>query len=64
VSEHAGGTPPMPEEAALPAAAEPEAPAPRWSPWRAVLGFGLVSLATDAVYGQPPDRRVGHREEV
>jgi len=26
------------------------APAARWSPWRAVVGFGLVSLAADMVY--------------
>ncbi len=25
-------------------------PRPGWSPWRAVVGFGLVSLAADAVY--------------
>src|SRR6476661_2888473 len=28
----------------------PVAPAARWSPWRAVVGFGLVSLAADMVY--------------
>src|SRR3954447_6643659 len=29
-------------------AAPPNAPA--WSPWRAVVGFGVVSLAADMVY--------------
>src|SRR4051812_14306003 len=49
VSEHPGGT--------LPAPADPEpapdvvpAPRPGWSPWRAVVGFGVVSLAADMVY--------------
>ena len=23
---------------------------PRWSPWRVVVGFGVVSLAADMVY--------------
>src|SRR3954469_18968723 len=49
VSEHPGGT--------LPAPADPEVspgtalpPRPGWSPWRAVVGFGVVSLAADMVY--------------
>ena len=28
----------------------PVAVAARWSPWRAVVGFGVVSLAADMVY--------------
>jgi MFS family permease len=48
VSEHAGGAPSMPGEAPAPAAVE--APGPQWSPWRAVVSFGLVSLFADAVY--------------
>ena len=28
----------------------PVAMAARWSPWRAVVGFGVVSLAADMVY--------------
>jgi Major Facilitator Superfamily len=50
VSEHAGGAPPMPDKASVPPVAEGEGPEPRWSPWRTVVGFGLVSLAADAVY--------------
>ena len=50
MSEHAGDAPPP--------SAAPEAPsltvrppgAPGWSPWRAVIGFGVVSLFADAVY--------------
>jgi MFS family permease len=48
VSEHPGGS--------LPAPADPGpgvvVPAPKaaWSPWRAVVGFGIVSLAADMVY--------------
>src|SRR4051794_18582647 len=30
--------------------ASPEPAAPTWSPWRAVVGFGVVSLAADMVY--------------
>ena len=30
--------------------AEPAATAPRWTPWRTVLWFGVVSLAADMVY--------------
>src|SRR4051794_7391895 len=48
VSEHAGGAPSMPGEVPAPAAVE--APGPQWSPWRAVVAFGLVSLFADAVY--------------
>jgi MFS-type transporter involved in bile tolerance (Atg22 family) len=50
VSEHTGGAPSMPEEA--PALASVGAPPtrPAWSPWRAVVGFGVVSLAADMVY--------------
>jgi MFS family permease len=53
VSQHAGGSPPTqvrtthpPTPAAVPAT---EA-VPTWSPWRAVVSFGLVSLFADAVY--------------
>src|SRR5215218_5244186 len=50
MSEHAGGA--LPPSAALDAAAVPgpDSGAPRWSPWRAVVGFGVVSLLADAVY--------------
>jgi hypothetical protein len=50
VSEHTGGAPSMPEGA--PALASVGAPStrPAWSPWRAVVGFGVVSLAADMVY--------------
>jgi MFS family permease len=47
VTEHPGGTLPAPAEPAEPAAAGPR---PGWSPWRAVVGFGVVSLAADMVY--------------
>src|SRR3954463_1699162 len=40
----------MPEEAPARTAAAGEAPGPQWSPWRAVVSFGLVSLFADAVY--------------
>jgi hypothetical protein len=58
VSEHPGGALPPPERAANPRAATPGAghaswapeSAPAWSPWRAVVGFGVVSLAADMVY--------------
>ena len=33
-----------------PASRTPVAGAARWSPWRAVVGFGVVSLAADMVY--------------
>jgi hypothetical protein len=41
VSDHAGGAPPT---------AELAPPERNWSPWRAVVGFGVVSLAADMVY--------------
>jgi MFS family permease len=50
VSEHGGGTPPIAEEAPDLAVTVAESEALGWSPWRAVVGFGLVSLAADAVY--------------
>jgi Major Facilitator Superfamily len=50
VSEHAGGAPPMPERAPVPATAEAASTDRSWSPWRAVVGFGVVSLAADMVY--------------
>ncbi|KXK62789.1 hypothetical protein AWW66_06270 [Micromonospora rosaria] len=37
-----------PAEPAVPVSAGP--PAPRWSAWRVVVGFGMVSLAADMVY--------------
>jgi hypothetical protein len=40
----------MPEEAPVPAATEASPAGPSWSPWRAVVGFGVVSLAADMVY--------------
>ncbi len=53
VSDHGGGAePPSPEPAVVPV----EGPerghlvAGGWSPWRAVVGFGMVSLAADTVY--------------
>jgi MFS family permease len=51
MSEHPGGTlptaePPQPQE---PVAASAGASA-AWSPWRTVVGFGVVSLAADMVY--------------
>jgi len=45
VSQHAGG--PLPTQAGGEPVAEA---APAWSPWRAVVGFGVVSLAADMVY--------------
>src|SRR5215218_8110426 len=50
MSEHAGGA--LPPSAVLDAAAAPaqDSGTPRWSPWRAVVGFGVVSLLADAVY--------------
>jgi hypothetical protein len=50
VSEHAGGAPPMPEEAPVSAVAGAPTTKRAWSPWRAVVGFGVVSLAADMVY--------------
>jgi MFS family permease len=49
VSEHGGGAPPTQPVLADPAEPKP-AVAPGWSPWRAVVGFGVVSLAADMVY--------------
>src|SRR3954464_1172118 len=50
VSEHAGGVPSMPEEVPVPAAPGSPLTERHWSPWRAVVGFGVVSLAADMVY--------------
>src|SRR3982751_365345 len=61
MSEHAGGTVPAPAETS-PATTSPATTSPArtsssapsatgvWSPWRAVVGFGVVSLAADMVY--------------
>jgi hypothetical protein len=52
VSEHPGGALPTsdrPESAAARTAGAPAA-GQGWSPWRAVVGFGVVSLAADMVY--------------
>ena len=48
--EHAGGAPPPSTALDGPSAPESVPGAPRWSPWRAVVGFGVVSLFADAVY--------------
>src|SRR3954451_15085978 len=40
----------MPEEAPVPAAVGAPPTERPWSPWRAVVGFGIVSLAADMVY--------------
>jgi Major Facilitator Superfamily len=40
----------MPEEAPVPAAVGAPPTERHWSPWRAVVGFGAVSLAADMVY--------------
>jgi Major Facilitator Superfamily len=40
----------MPEEAPVPAAVGAPPTERHWSPWRAVVGFGVVSLAADMVY--------------
>src|SRR3954447_25751601 len=40
----------MPEEAPVPAAPGSPPTERHWSPWRAVVGFGVVSLAADMVY--------------
>jgi hypothetical protein len=55
VSEHPGGALPAPAEAEIPLPATDQAAGPTrraagWSPWRAVVGFGVVSLAADMVY--------------
>src|SRR4051812_3374854 len=39
-----------PEPGAAPATGEAPASGRGWSPWRAVVGFGVVSLAADMVY--------------
>jgi MFS family permease len=49
VSEHPGGTLPTPAEPPLRTDGL-RVPVPNWSPWRAVVGFGVVSLAADMVY--------------
>jgi hypothetical protein len=49
VSEHPGGTLPAPVDLESSPGTAP-APRPGWSPWRAVVGFGVVSLAADMVY--------------
>src|SRR4051794_32046714 len=49
MSEQAGGG--APTDQRLTGASEVEGrSAPSWSPWRAVVGFGVVSLAADMVY--------------
>jgi MFS-type transporter involved in bile tolerance (Atg22 family) len=48
VSEPAGAALPVPGGAPGPATGRQGAP--HWSPWRAVVGFGVVSLAADMVY--------------
>lgn len=49
MSEHAGGViPPAPDPA--PTLGPTGATRVAWSPWRAVIGFGVVSLAADMVY--------------
>ena len=51
MSRHADATRQGDRPEASPAAVPPgSVSAPRWSPWRAVIGFGLVSLAADMVY--------------
>src|SRR3954470_11930299 len=50
VSEHAGGAPSIPEEVPGPAAVGAPPTERPSSPWRAVVGFGVVSLAADMVY--------------
>jgi MFS transporter len=55
VSEHPGGALPVPAAAEIPPSATDQdagraAQPAGWSPWRAVVGFGVVSLAADMVY--------------
>jgi MFS family permease len=53
VSEHLGGTLPIaatPEPQRSDPLADAAGTRPGWSPWRAVVGFGVVSLAADMVY--------------
>ncbi|WP_416904173.1 MFS transporter [Micromonospora echinospora] len=40
----------MPQVSTGPAATAARSPAPAWSAWRVVVGFGMVSLAADMVY--------------
>src|SRR3954447_1548330 len=49
VSEHPGGTLPAPPDPEPAPDGVPDS-RPGWSPWRAVVGFGVVSLAADMVY--------------
>ncbi len=49
MTEHPGDTLPAPADPGPTPGALP-APRPEWSPWRAVVGFGVVSLAADMVY--------------
>jgi hypothetical protein len=50
MSEHAGGTLPSAAEDGVAVDAAAPARTLGWSPWRAVIGFGVVSLAADMVY--------------
>lgn len=51
MSEHPGGTlPAHPDGPVAPARAGRPEGSGAWSPWRGVVGFGLVSLAADMVY--------------
>jgi Major Facilitator Superfamily len=49
VSQQQGGAPPLPGPAPD-GPVRQESAVLRWSPWRAVVGFGVVSLAADMVY--------------
>src|SRR5690349_2234997 len=48
MSEHPGGT--LPTAEPQPPVAASAGASPGWSPWRTVVGFGVVSLAADMVY--------------
>ncbi|SFL86323.1 MFS transporter [Geodermatophilus ruber] len=50
MSEHAGGAPSVPGEVSVAAPGGASPTEQHWSPWRAVVGFGIVSLAADMVY--------------
>jgi MFS family permease len=52
VTEHPSGAPPATEDLTDPSqpVAVPAGTQSVWSPWRAVVGFGVVSLASDMVY--------------
>jgi MFS family permease len=51
MSEHPGGTlPTPPATTGSSQPSSPKGPAAGWSPWRVVVGFGVVSLAADMVY--------------